>query len=35
MMGFDYCEEYLRSYQTKFYYGSLKKSHLQIDKKNQ
>ena len=40
MMDFDYCEEYLkRVYQTKNYYGSVKKStfsfssDLQIDKK--
>ena len=39
-MYFDYCEEYLKGiYQTKCYYGSVKKSkfsfscHLQIDKK--
>ena len=38
-MGFDYCEEYLRIHQTKYYYGSVKKSkcsfscHLQIVKK--
>ena len=39
MMGFDYCEKYLRSTWRKYYYGSVKKSkcsfscHLQIDKK--
>ena len=40
MMDFGYCEEYLkRVYQTKYYYGSVKKttfsfsSDLQIDKK--
>ena len=40
MMDFDYCEEYLKGvYQTKYYYGSVKKStfpfssDLQIDKK--
>ena len=39
-MGFDYCEEYLKGVcQTKYYYGSVKKStflfssDLQIDKK--
>ena len=39
-MDFDYCEEYLRGvYQTKYYYGNIKKSifsfssDLQIDKK--
>ena len=38
MMDFDYCDEYLkRVYQTKYYYGSVKKStfsfssDLQID----
>ena len=40
IIDFDYCEEYLKGiYQTKYYYGSVKKStfsfssDLQIDKK--
>ena len=38
-MGFNYCEEYLRIHQTKYYYGSVKKSkcsfscHFQVVKK--
>ena len=42
MIDFDYCQEYLKTiYQTKYYYGSVKKStfsfssDLQIDKKIQ